>query len=50
MDNSKYTHWIAPYYNPDEGVEDISVELPKGTIERLIGRALTWDNEPVELE
>ena len=49
MNDSKYTHWIAPYYNPDEGVEDISVELPKGTIERLLGRALTWDNEPVEL-
>ena len=26
------------------------VELPKGTIEKLIGRTLTWDNEPVELE
>ena len=49
MDNSKYTHWIAPYYNPDEGVEDISVEIPKGIIERLIGRALAWNNEPVEL-
>ena len=49
MDNSKYTHWIAPYYNPDEGVEDISVELPKGTIERLIGRGLTWYDEPIEL-
>ena len=49
MNDSQYTHWIAPYYNPDEGVEDISVELPKGTIERLIGRVLTWDNEPVEL-
>lgn len=49
MDNSKYTHWIAPYYNPDEGCEDISVQLPKGSIKRLIGRELTWDDEPAEL-
>lgn len=49
MDNSKYTNWISPYYNPDEGVEDISVELPNGTIEKLIGRALTWDDGPIKL-
>ena len=24
------------------------VSLPKGTIKRLIGRELTWDDEPVE--
>lgn len=24
--------------------------LPKGTIKKLIGRELTWDNEPVELK
>lgn len=49
MNDSNYTHWIAPYYNPDEGVEDISVELPKGSIKKLIGRELTWEDEPVEL-
>lgn len=50
MDESKFTHWIAPYYNPDEGCEDIAVGLPKGSIKKLIGRELTWDDEPVELE
>lgn len=25
------------------------VNLPQGAIERLIGRPLTWDDEPVEL-
>ena len=25
------------------------VELPKGSIAKLIGRELTWDDEPVEL-
>lgn len=26
-----------------------SVELPSGSIEKLIGRKLTWEDEPVEL-
>lgn len=26
------------------------IELPKGTIEKLLGRKLTWDDEPVELK
>lgn len=26
------------------------VELPKGTIKKLIGRELSWDDEPVELK
>lgn len=26
------------------------VELPKGSIAKLIGRELTWEDEPVELE
>lgn len=26
------------------------VELPKGTIKKIIGRELTWEDEPVELE
>jgi len=25
-----------------------TIELPKGSIKRLIGRELTWDDEPVE--
>ena len=27
-----------------------SIELPKGTISKLIGRELSWDDEPVELK
>ena len=26
------------------------IELPKGTIKKLIGRELTWNDEPVELK
>lgn len=26
------------------------IELPKGSIKKLIGRELTWNDEPVELK
>lgn len=32
-----------PYY------QGYSIELPKGTISKLIGRGLSWEDEPVEL-
>lgn len=28
---------------------DIGIVLPKGTIKKLIGRDLSWEDEPVEL-
>ena len=30
--------------------ESNAVELPKGSIKKLIGRELTWNDEPVELK
>lgn len=27
-----------------------SIELPKGSIEKLIGRTLTWTDEPYEMQ
>lgn len=30
--------------------EDCSVELPSGSIEKLIGKQLTWEDEPFEIE
>lgn len=29
--------------------EDCSIDMPSGTIEKIIGRKLTWDDEPVEI-
>ena len=29
---------------------DNAVELPKGSIKKLIGRELTWNDEPIELK
>lgn len=31
------------------GDNDFSMILPKGTIEKLIGRKLTWKDDPVEI-
>lgn len=36
--------WVPDY---EEG---IFIVLPKGSIKKLIGRELTWGDEPVELE
>jgi hypothetical protein len=41
--NNEYMWWSVWY---EDGSN--SVELPKGSIKRLIGRELTWDDEPVE--
>jgi hypothetical protein len=29
--------------------DDYSIQLPKGTIKKLIGKDLTWDDEPVKI-
>ncbi len=38
-----------PYYDKD-GETHPWIELPKGSIRKLIGRELTWLDEPVELK
>lgn len=50
MNEDNYTLYVDPYENPDEGTQDVSVALPKGSIKKLIGRELNWNDEPVELE
>ena len=44
-----------PEYWTDEGVgrygnDDTDISLPKGTIKKLIGKDLTWEDNPVELK
>ena len=29
---------------------DVCIELPKGTIKKILGRELTWEDKPVELK
>ena len=40
--------WIPSKYRNGEDTD--WVLLPKGSIAKLIGRELTWSDEPVELE
>lgn len=51
----EYVYSNKPYrnYDFDKWFCSIGTEycpLPKGSIKKLIGRTLTWDDEPVELE
>lgn len=41
--------WCSLYDDSDGFYVDISIKLPHGSIKKLIGRALTWDDEPVEI-
>jgi hypothetical protein len=49
----KHDHWIE-YHNPDTiskfGTFPTWNYLPKGTIKKIIGRELTWEDEPVKIE
>lgn len=42
----KLEYWVIDN-NPDD--VGCLVELPDNAIEKLIGRKLTWDDEPVEI-
>lgn len=49
-----YDHWIE-YHNPNDenartGIAPKWNYLPKGTIKKLIGRELTWNDEPIKIE
>lgn len=45
--NDEWKYWRG---EANENSDDCIVELPKGTIKKLIGRDLTWEDEPVELK
>lgn len=54
VDGKNNTEWVYDY-KPERASEfwyDIGnfIKLPKGSIKKLIGRDLTWDDEPVELK
>lgn len=40
--------WVYEIYVDYEEI-DTTIYLPKGSIEKLIGRKLSWEDEPVEL-
>lgn len=54
-DGSEWIFVKKPYKCMDwnmwiPGYKENNFNLPKGSIEKLIGRPLTWEDEPVELK
>lgn len=41
--------WKATFYDGKDRNSDF-IELPKGSIKKLIGKELSWNDEPVELK
>lgn len=35
--------------NEGDALPFMGTELPRGTIEKILGRKITWDDEPVEI-
>lgn len=53
--NHKPDMWIGDcaehnYWQSQDRYGSCSIQLSKGSIKKLIGRNLTWEDEPVELE
>ena len=47
----EYDHWIQYHEDtPKWGLFPRWIYLPKGTIEKLIGKKLTWEDDPVKIE
>ena len=48
--------WVDPIYESFDGLGELEyhyysdIKLPKGSIKKLIGRDLTWQDDPVELK
>lgn len=52
-DDYYWTDQSSDYYaNPIDGIGyyNTGVKMPKGTIKALIGRELTWDDTPINLD
>lgn len=49
-DKANGEFWICPLDDPNWGLINTALPLPKGTIKKLIGRELTWEDEAVTIE
>ena len=47
---NNWNKWCNGYSNDEKDfLPFIGVIMPKGTIEKIIGRKITWEDEPVEV-
>ena len=44
-----FSFWEDFQTDVDGNKIDTTIELPKGTIEKIIGKKLTWEDEPYNL-
>ena len=44
-----YSTWLTPF-NWVTGVTQIAIQLPSDADEKLIGRHISWEDEPVKIE
>lgn len=53
-DKSLYKLWEPEYWSDEDsseyGNEYTGITLPKGSIKKLTGKDLTWNDEPIELK
>ena len=48
---NNYKKWACMWSTEDnDPLPECAIKLPKGTIRKLIGRDLDWNDEPVELK
>lgn len=45
-----YIPYEETFWSDDDGVFCSRISLPKGSIKKLIGRELSWEDNPVELK
>jgi len=45
----EYIYSELPYREGDHFLQEDNIFLPKGSIEKLIGTKLTWEDEPLQI-
>lgn len=48
INKKRVTTWY-PFSDIQDGAPNFFVVLPPGSIKKLIGREITWENEPIEI-
>jgi len=54
MDGTEYIYAEKPQrltdiWQASDAYDDSLVLLPSGSVEKLVGKKMTWDNEPIEV-
>ena len=47
--STKVGVWTDERFTPSIWRQETRITIPRGSVEKLIGKKLTWDDEPVKL-